>query len=308
MQKFFDSQKKGQNKFEQKRRKFGAKGGKDGKQQEKKRNINEKRFEKLFTYTCDKTKGRNISSIDINPFNSDLIVACYGGFEVEKPETGMICLWTLKSPKYPERIIHVPTRITACKFSNTNPNLLATGDYNGVISIYDIRSTSNKPIVDSSQSEHKHIDAVWELQWVKKGIQDNIVSISSDGRIVEWTMKKKFEHFDLMQLKRQHNYSTKEGSNKDFNFRRTIGFSFDFIPDVAYANSYLAVTEDGNIHLCSKTYTEQVLKQYTGHQGPVYKVRCNPFVGEIFLTCSADWSCKLWNLKDFSESPFLFAF
>ncbi|CAK87332.1 unnamed protein product (macronuclear) [Paramecium tetraurelia] len=32
-----------------------------------------------------------------------------------------------------------------------------------------------------------------------------------------------------------------------------------------------------------------------GHSGPVYKVRCNPFFGDIFLTCSADWSCKLWN-------------
>ena len=60
-------------------------------------------------------------------------------------------------------------------------------------------------------------------------------------------MKKKFEHLDLMQLKRQHNYSTKEGSNKDFNFRRTIGFSFDFIPGTGYAGQYLAATEDGNV-------------------------------------------------------------
>ena len=91
------------------------------------------------------------------------------------------------------------------------------------------------------------------------------MSISSDGRIVEWTMKKKFENADLMQLKRQHNYSSKDGGNKDFNFRNTIGFSFDFIPDEGYSGCYLAATEDGNIQLCSKTYTEQVLKYFTGH-------------------------------------------
>ena len=31
--------------------------------------------------------------------------------------------------------------------------------------------------------------------------------------------------------------------------------------------------------------------------GAIYKVRCNPFWSDIFLTCSADWSCKLWNWK-----------
>ena len=48
-------------------------------------------------------------------------------------------------------------------------------------------------------------------------------------------MKKKFEHQDLMQLKRSHTYTVKDGNNQDCNFRGTIGFSFDFIPDEAYS-------------------------------------------------------------------------
>jgi len=88
------------------------------------------------------------------------------------------------------------------------------------------------------------------------------------------------------------------------NFRRTIGFSFDFIP--GETNQYLAATEDGNIQKCSKTYTDNTLATFTGHQGPVYKVRCNKFMPEIFLTCSADWSCKLWNLK--SDKPLIYDF
>jgi len=171
-------------------------------EKEKKVDINEKRFEKLFTYSCEKTKNKNISAVDLNPLNPDLLVACYGGYCVEQPEEGMICLWTLKSPKYPERIIKTPTRLTSCKFSARNPNLVATGDYDGVIAIYDIRSAGNKPVIDSRDCKDKHIDVVWEVQWISKGTQDNLVSISSDGRIVEWTMKKKLESSDLMQLKR----------------------------------------------------------------------------------------------------------
>ncbi len=36
---------------------------------------------------------------------------------------------------------------------------------------------------------------MWEVQWVGKGQKggENLVSISSDGRIVEWSMKKGLE-------------------------------------------------------------------------------------------------------------------
>ena len=112
---------------------------------EEQKEIPSKRFENLFTYKCEETDGMNISSIDINSLNKDLLVATYGGFSVENPQGGKICLWTLKSPNYPERIIETPTRITACKFSSLNPNLVAIGDYDGIISIYDIRSKSDKP-------------------------------------------------------------------------------------------------------------------------------------------------------------------
>ena len=48
-------------------------------------------------------------------------------------------------------------------------------------------------------------------------------------------------------------------------------------------------------------FNYQYLESYYGHMGPIYKVRCNPFWSDIFLTCSSDWSCKLWNWK--SENP-----
>ena len=60
---------------------------------------------------------------------------------------------------------------------------------------------------------------------------------------------------------------------------------------------YLASTEEGVIYRCSKSYTQQFLEVYQGHKGPVYRVRCNPFFPDIFLTGSADWTCKLWNWR-----------
>lgn len=30
-------------------------------------------------------------------------------------------------------------------------------------------------------------------------------------------------------------------------------------------------------------------------QGPVYKIEWSPFVSDLFLSCSADWSIRLWH-------------
>lgn len=58
---------------------------------------------------------------------------------------------------------------------------------------------------------------------------------------------------------------------------------------------YYAGTEDGIVHKCSVSYNEQTLESYFGHTGPVYRLRCSPFLSGAFLSCSADWTCALWN-------------
>ena len=78
--------------------------------------------------------------------------------------------------------------------------------------------------------------------------------------------------------------------------RTASGLSLDFpLGDPAV---YFAGTEDGTVHKCSWSYNEQYLETYFGHTGPVYKVQCSPFLHDIFLTCSADWTVKMWNQKE----------
>lgn len=46
----------------------------------------------------------------------------------------------------------------------------------------------------------------------------------------------------------------------------------------------------------------------TGHTGPVYKIKCHPLNPDVFLSCSADWTVKLWSTntqrKDDSQLTF----
>ena len=53
----------------------------------------------------------------------------------------------------------------------------------------------------------KHMDPVWLVKWVNKGAErgEALVSISTDGRVVEWGMKKGLASTTLMVLKRRGN-------------------------------------------------------------------------------------------------------
>jgi len=85
----------------------------------------------LFKFECDITEGRQVSCIDINSVNHDLIAVSYGEFDIDctKPlQKGILAFWTLKNPTFPEKFIYWDNSITCCQFSKKNPHLIAIGD------------------------------------------------------------------------------------------------------------------------------------------------------------------------------------
>jgi hypothetical protein len=73
--------------------------------------------------------------------------------------------------------------------------LIAVGDSHGNIAIYNIRADDYAtPIAESKDIDDKHTDIIWELQWVDRDAKgEGLVTISGDGRIIEWSMKKGLE-------------------------------------------------------------------------------------------------------------------
>jgi len=221
-----------------------------------------------------------------------------------------VCFWSLKNPEYPERVLRMPCGVTALDFSLAHPNLLAAGFYDGTVAIYDMRKEQDAgAVLESAQGAGKHMDAVWQVQWVDKGSErgESLVSISTDGRVTEWSTKKGLTFTDLILLKRVSNPSTNSASKggdsgEGIISRQASGLCFDF--PLGDNQNYLAGTEDGIIHRCSCSYNEQYLDSYFGHTGPVYKIRASPFSSDVFLSCSADWTVKLWNQNE-SDAPVL---
>ncbi|XDA70044.1 hypothetical protein R6Z07F_000420 [Ovis aries] len=269
-------------------------------------------LERLWSFSCDLTKGLNVSSLAWNKANPDLLAVGYGHFGFKEQKRGLACCWSIKNPMWPERTYQSPYGVTAVDFSIGSPNLLAVGYHNGTIAIYNVQSNSNLPVLDSSESPQKHLGPVWQLQWIEQDRgttgddkREILVSISADGRISKWVIRKGLDCHDLMRLRRTTASSSKKGGEKEKKgealiSRQAPGMCFAFHPKDT--NIYLAGTEEGHIHKCSCSYNEQYLDTYRGHKGPVYKIAWNPFCHDVFLSCSADWGVIIWqheNLKPF---------
>ena len=288
----------------------------------------------LWNFVCDLTVGRTVSCMTWNTVNPDLLAVSYGSFNFNKQQDGLICFWSLKNPEFPQQIFRTACGVTSIDFSTLQPNLLAAGHYNGVVAVYDMNkqqqqqptsssSTSStsqdNPILSSDQEGGSHMDAVWQVKWVNKGQErgESLVSISSDGRVTEWSMKKGLSFTNLMLFKRvssgrssdtnhsrskQTSAATKTSGSAKSNSnntsdgvisRQSSGLCLDFASHDS--SVYFAGTEDGVIHKCSCSYNEQYLTSYFGHTGPIYRLALSPFWPSVFLSCSADWTVKLWH-------------
>ncbi|KAK2499540.1 hypothetical protein MC885_019034 [Smutsia gigantea] len=268
-------------------------------------------LERLWSFSCELTKGLNVSSLTWNKTNPDLLAVGYGHFGFKEQKRGLACCWSIKNPMWPERIYQSPYGVTAVDFSIGAPNLLAVGYHNGTIAIYNVQNNSNVPVLDNSESPQKHLGPVWQLQWIEQDQgttgddkREILVSISADGRISKWVIRKGLDCYDLMRLRRttasSHKRGEKEKKGEALISRQAPGMCFAFHPKDT--NIYLAGTEEGHIHKCSCSYNEQYLDTYRGHKGPVYKIAWNPFCHDVFLSCSADWGVIIWqqeNLKPF---------
>lgn len=158
-----------------------------------------------------------------------------------------------------------------------------------------MRNKVNKPIYLSTIKTGKHTDPVWEVRWQEEDIAKELgfFSVSSDGRVASWTMSKnelKMETaMHLKLLTAEEDEAEEEAALSGL----AGGCCFDF--NKKSEHLFLVGTEEGKIHKCSKAYSGQYLQTYTGHHMQVYAVKWNPSSDSCFLSCSADWTVKLWD-------------
>ncbi|KAI8903795.1 WD40-repeat-containing domain protein [Gorgonomyces haynaldii] len=163
----------------------------------------------LWSYKCELTRGRSVMYMSWNKVNEDILAIAYGESRTYANQSpGLILCWSIKNPEWPERIYETESQVTALDFSKMTPNLLATGFQDGRVIIYDVKRKTNAVALDHSENNGNHRDPVWELKWVEKeGVlgeeqskSEILVSISTDGRVTQWMIRKGLEFTVLTGL------------------------------------------------------------------------------------------------------------
>uniref|UniRef100_A0A674N1T4 Dynein axonemal intermediate chain 1 n=1 Tax=Takifugu rubripes TaxID=31033 RepID=A0A674N1T4_TAKRU len=240
----------------------------------------------LWKFQCDKAKGMSVTALCCNYFE-DLFAVGMGTYDFCKQGPGVLVFHTLKNHSFPEYIYTATSGIMCVDIHQQHSYLVAVGFYDGHVAVYNLKKRGEgEPVYKSTAKMGKHTDPVWEVRWQKDDLDGNrnFCSISSDGRIVSWTLVKNELIFtDILRLSVTVSVSDVQVSGTSFDFHKQIDHLF------------LVGTEDGKIHKCSKTYSNQLLKSYDAHNMAVDAVKWNHFHSGVFISCSSDWTVKVWD-------------
>lgn len=255
-------------------------------------------FMPLWRFEYEPAGRKSVTAMCWNPEFTDLYAVGFGSYDfLKQTGGGMICCYTLKNTSHPEFVYEAESGVMTLDFNKDHSSLLCVGMYDGTVAVFDLNSKSKEPIFQSTSPETKHTDPVWQVYWGKEGINKgiNFYSVSTDGKVANWELSK-------TELNREEVCSLKlyQEMNPDLDLEdenETIlglagGSCFDFNP--ADQDLFIVGTEEGAIQSYSKAFNTEFLRSFQGHHMAIYAVKWNTFHPKVFLSCSADWTVKLW--------------
>lgn len=249
----------------------------------------------LWRFSYEKAKKLAVTSLCWNPKYKDLYAVSFGSYDFMKQGNGMILFYSLKNPSFPEYIYETDSGVMCLDVHPEHPYLVVVGFYDGSVGVFNIER--KEPVHRCTAKNGKHTDPVWQVRWQKDDLENNhnFYSISSDGRIVQWTIiKNELTFQNVIQLTLPE--APAEGPDGTKVSTVGCGTAFDFHKKNDYM--FLVGTEEGKIHTCSKAYSSQFLDTNLAHNMAVYQVRWNPWHPDIYITCSADWTVKIWEVSN----------
>ena len=92
----------------------------------------------LWRLTYEKARKRTVTCMQWSPHYDDLLYVGYGSYDFAKQLGGLICVYSLKQPSYPEYVVTAPQGIMALSVHPEHPSVLAVGMYNGDVAVYDL--------------------------------------------------------------------------------------------------------------------------------------------------------------------------
>ncbi|XP_061838495.1 cytoplasmic dynein 1 intermediate chain 1 isoform X5 [Nerophis lumbriciformis] len=246
-------------------------------------------FSRLF-YDEHWSKHRVVTCLDWSPQYPELLVASYNNNEdAPHDPDGVALVWNIKFKKAtPEYIFHCQSPVVSVGFARFHPNLVVGGTYSGQIVLWDNRSHRRTPVQRTPLSAAAHTHPVYSVKVVGTQNANNLISVSTDGRMCSWSLDMLAQPQETMELV--------------YNKSRPVAVTGMDFP-TGDVNNYVVGSEEGTVYTASRHGSKAgICEMFEGHQGPVTGISCHNAVGAVdfshlFLTSSFDWTVKLWSTK-----------
>ncbi|XP_062291303.1 cytoplasmic dynein 1 intermediate chain 1 isoform X2 [Scomber scombrus] len=246
-------------------------------------------FSRLF-YDEHWSKHRVITCLDWSPQYPELLVASYNNNEDAPHEPdGVALVWNTKFKKAtPEYIFHCQSPVVSVGFARFHPNLVVGGTYSGQIVLWDNRSHRRTPVQRTPLSAAAHTHPVYCVNVVGTQNANNLITVSTDGRMCSWSLDMLSQPQETMELV--------------YNKSKPVAVTGMAFP-TGDVNNYVVGSEEGTVYTASRHGSKAgICEMFEGHQGPVTGISCHNAVGTVdfshlFITSSFDWTVKLWSTK-----------
>ncbi|XP_036947693.1 cytoplasmic dynein 1 intermediate chain 1 isoform X10 [Acanthopagrus latus] len=236
------------------------------------------------------SKHRVITCLDWSPQYPELLVASYNNNEDAPHEPdGVALVWNIKFKKAtPEYVFHCQSPVVSVGFARFHPNLVVGGTYSGQIVLWDNRSHRRTPVQRTPLSAAAHTHPVYCVNVVGTQNANNLITVSTDGRMCSWSLDMLSQPQETMELV--------------YNKSKPVAVTGMAFP-TGDVNNYVVGSEEGTVYTASRHGSKAgICEMFEGHQGPVTGISCHSAVGTVdfshlFITSSFDWTVKLWSTK-----------
>jgi len=243
---------------------------------------------------------RCIGALQWSPAHEELLLASYSlaGREAPGDPQGTVKVWSLSLRHRPEFSLYCQSTVTSAIFNQFDHNLILGGLYSGRLVIWDLRAKTT-PVQRTPMVAEAHSQPISTLQITGSQNANNVVSLSSDGKVCVWSTSMLSQPTSSIEVKQK---------TKDM---ACLALAF---PDNE-TNAFYVGMEDGSVvysQLLASKMVESAIDTLEAHTGPItaldmHKVGDNLYsegAGNLMLSSSVDWTVKLWNTK-ISRNPIL---
>ncbi|RUS81407.1 hypothetical protein EGW08_010845 [Elysia chlorotica] len=249
------------------------------------------------------------------------LAATFGRFDHEDwcTHPAVLCTWNLdrrsvKEDK-PDTIIDSPCCLMCLEFHPVNPAWIAGGNFNGEVILWDLSQNDDLVLASSGIGDDAHREPVSKVHWIKshssKRRDYNIVSVSSDGKVLVWKVDMKKGRLKLSKgfvvmsqslprtMKVRGIRGDKEVGVTSLSFSHEDSDLFVLGSEsgcIFKCNLHAKGSPAGSHLISSVPLCSPVSFTFNPHHGPVHSVDCSRFHRNAFLTAGMDQSIRIYNM------------